>query len=138
MINWDYHFNYHHKKRHIGNEVEDAKSIKHKIVTGDGYFRRLLEESFSILHEDSERYERRDEFKGMTPAEKADIMYQKFSDEEKLQLVDQKIEIIKQAINAESQVKKDANQLLVQILDNLEAAKLAFLVCWVPFRRGGR
>ncbi|EAN34108.1 hypothetical protein TpMuguga_01g00870 [Theileria parva strain Muguga] len=111
----------------LGHPAEDSKEIRQKIMTGNLFFRKILKESFELMPEDMFRYEVMDE-ETLTPEERAKLTYGVLTDEEKLELLDKKINILNEKIDQDSKLKgKSKENLYIQLRDHLEAAKLAYL-----------
>ncbi|GFE54085.1 DNA repair protein [Babesia ovis] len=113
--------------KYLGHPVEDASSIKRKIKTGRHFFRDILKESFELMPEDSDRYEVRS-VPSKTPTERAEIAYKFFSDDEKLRLLESKIAMLNEKIDADSKLHgKTKENVYIQIRDHLDAARVAYM-----------
>ncbi|CDJ44985.1 hypothetical protein, conserved, partial [Eimeria tenella] len=126
---------------------EPRVSPNKKITGTDDVFRELMEASFALLPEDGPSSMRtrgpHDAAEMDTPAaaaaadatrpkltekERAELQYSAFSNEEKLALIDQKLEQLTQQIEQQAEVRgAPTDLLLVQLRDHLEAAKQAYL-----------
>ncbi|OEH77316.1 hypothetical protein cyc_05617 [Cyclospora cayetanensis] len=116
---------------------EETRKAPNKKITGtDDIFREIMEASFALLPEDGpstvgrrskEGTETRDKAP-LSEKAKAAMQYAAFSNEEKLALIDEKLEQLTQQIERQSEVRgTPTDLLLVQLRDHLEAAKQAFL-----------
>ncbi|KAL8439326.1 hypothetical protein Efla_002806 [Eimeria flavescens] len=124
---------------------EETRVAPNKKITGtDDIFRIILEASFELLPEDGPptfagASRRRPDSEGgggppLSAKERAAIQYAAFTgqvlpaDEEKLALLDEKVEQLTQQIERQADVKgAPSDTLLLQLRDHLEAAKQAFL-----------
>ncbi|GAW80544.1 hypothetical protein, conserved [Plasmodium gonderi] len=117
----------------LGYEVRDEKSDSSKIFMVDKVYRKLLEESFEFLEEDADQYEQTDiqeNEENISHKDRAHIFYSSFTDDEKLKLLDDKIEILTKKIEEKSFAKGLENNNImfyIQLKDKLEASKQAFL-----------
>ncbi|KAK2194998.1 hypothetical protein BdWA1_002045 [Babesia duncani] len=110
--------------RDLGHDIEE--SSRHKIQSGQLFFRRLLKESFKLMPEDMPRF--RDYMEPVSASKRAATAYKNFSESELLQLVEQKIAILNEKIDEESKLDtKCKNSLYIQLRDHLDAARVAYL-----------
>ncbi|EKX74002.1 conserved hypothetical protein [Theileria equi strain WA] len=114
----------------LGHKVEESKSLRHKIMDGNLFFRELLKDSFELLPEDMNRFED-PEIELDTPSKRAEVAYSRLTDAEKLELLEKKIAMLSEKIDEDSKTfGKSKNAFYIQLRDQLEAAKLAYLVCF--------
>lgn len=109
--------------RQLGGAKTFPKQKSHRIPHVENVFREVLEESYELLPEDAERFE--------PPApeapshrQRAAQLYGGFTKEEKLKLLDQKIEMLRAKLSSEERVGI-GDQITKRLLDELMAVKLA-------------
>lgn len=123
--------------RQLGYEVREENSKGQKIFKVDKFYRQLLEDSFDFLEEDADQFDETEQGElddkgtnSLTHRQRAHILYSSFTDEEKIQLLDDKIAILTKKIEDQSYTKGLENNNImfyIQLKDKLEASKQAFL-----------
>eukprot|EP00922_Rhytidocystis_sp_ex-Travisia-forbesii_P013273 GHVS01019867.1.p1 GENE.GHVS01019867.1~~GHVS01019867.1.p1 ORF type:complete len:406 (-),score=44.46 GHVS01019867.1:1007-2224(-) len=108
---------------------EPKHKFKQSLNSVDNMFREIMEESFKLLPEDESPYEEPSvDPSELTQSQRAHVMYSGFSASDKLKLLDEKIDMLTEKIDKETQLTgSPGNLLFVQLKDQLEAAKQAYL-----------
>jgi len=115
--------------RQLGGAKGFPQQKSRRIPMVDNVQRDILESSYDILPEDAPRFQSPDGDdlggRSMTPArERAKQLYGVFSEEEKMKLLEQKIEMLRKKIQL-NEDKGQPDNITMRLLDELEAAKLA-------------
>ncbi|KAF8821646.1 hypothetical protein IE077_000225 [Cardiosporidium cionae] len=113
----------------LGQNDHTEKSVKKKITGTYNVIQSLLEKSFSILPEDEPQFEPpASKYGRMTARQRAHLMYSGFSEEDKLNVLQEKIELLNMKIEQESKKEGELrSSFYIQLRDQIEAAKQAFL-----------
>ena len=109
-----------------------------KIHPTNDIVQEILEKSYEILEEDedvpespfgfNQLFDKQDSIKSeLSPEQVADLYYVGFSPEEKLELVEKKIQMLEERMKAEEAKGDSTDPLTQQLLDLLSAAKAARL-----------
>ncbi|KAF8819035.1 hypothetical protein IE077_001850 [Cardiosporidium cionae] len=115
----------------LGQNDYTEKSIKKKITGTYNVMQALLEKSFSILPEDEPQFETSSapKYGRMTARQRAHLMYSGFTEEDKLNVLQEKIDLLNMKIEQESKNEGELrSSFYIQLRDQMEAAKQAFLV----------
>uniref|UniRef100_A0A0G4H6B0 Uncharacterized protein n=1 Tax=Chromera velia CCMP2878 TaxID=1169474 RepID=A0A0G4H6B0_9ALVE len=109
-----------------GDPPERSSSKRPKRVRN--VMRELVEESFELLGEDEPQFEEAPPPGGsLTSRQRAHLAYHSFSEDENLRLIEEKIDMLKGKMDTDNTLRANQNILHGQLLEQLEAARVAFL-----------
>lgn len=104
----------------VANTFPQRKT--HRIPPVQNEYREVLEQSYDIMPEDEPRFDPLPP-EGPSHEQRAAMLYGGFSHEEKLALLDQKIEMLKARLERKSEIENDP--ITSRLLDELDATRKA-------------
>ncbi|CAE8588903.1 unnamed protein product, partial [Polarella glacialis] len=110
--------------RQLGGSKADPPQKSRRIPGIDNVQREILQMSYDILGEDEQRFDTAPA-EGPGHKERAMQLYGKFSEKEKLALLNQKIDMLKKKQALEAEKGGFAENITTRLLDELEAVKKA-------------
>eukprot|EP00931_Biecheleriopsis_adriatica_P101173 TRINITY_DN76374_c0_g1_i1.p1 TRINITY_DN76374_c0_g1~~TRINITY_DN76374_c0_g1_i1.p1 ORF type:complete len:423 (+),score=106.61 TRINITY_DN76374_c0_g1_i1:55-1323(+) len=110
--------------RQLGGAKADPPQKSRRIPGIDNVQREILQMSYDILGEDEERFDPVPA-QGPGPKERAMQLYGRLSEEEKLALLGQKIQMLKRKQELEEEKNGTADNITTRLLDELEAVEKA-------------